>query len=197
MTAGAIEEVGTYCQISCGGCACCSDLLAVVAERAGASEFAWAYNATKEWLRVDRAPLLAPGFMATVLAPPDEAVAEVVRRLGGRARIASDDGAREALTVLVAAHILRPSAEYNAVWTSPFLARAGGQRLATYADGVSLKVKTEGGATTFTPYIEKTGAEGAAPARMAGGGSGRLDLGACKGAVVGVDQVLLPFALPS
>jgi hypothetical protein len=193
----AIAEVGQYCQISCGNCSCCQDLLSVAAERAGAQEFAWAFNATKEWLRIDCAPLSAPGFMATVLAPPDDAMASVVRRLGGRAKIAADDGAREALSAVVAAHILRPAADYNAAWTSPFLARAGGQRLATYADGVSLKVGADGGGgVTFTPVIDKTGAEGAASARIAAGASGRLDLEACKGAVVGVDQVVLPFALP-
>ena len=62
---------------------------------------------------------------------------------------------------------------------------------------MSLTIGTDGGGVTFTPWIDKTGAEGAASARMAAESSGRLDLEACKGAVVGVDQVVLPFALPS
>lgn len=195
----AIAEVGEFCQISCGSCACCQPLLTVAGETAGGGEFAWAFNASQPYLNRDRAPLTQPGFMATVLVPPNDAMASVVRRLGGRGRIESDEGARAALSAIVAAHILPPDSEYNALWSSPFLWRAGGRQLPTYAEGVALKVAMASDGVTFTPILlaeEGGGKEGAASARMAGKDSGRLDLEACKGFVVRVDQVILPYPLP-
>jgi hypothetical protein len=190
----AIAEVGEYCQISCGSCPCCRNLLEVAAEGAGGAEFAWALNATDPAFRTTVAPLLQPGFMATVLVPPNDAMASVIRRLGGRAKIATDSAARAALASIVGAHILKPNADYNAAWTSPFLKRAPGQQLPTYSsDGVSLKVTAADG-VVFTPIVGG-GKEGAASARMASDGSGRVDLEACKGFVIGVDQVILPYAL--
>lgn len=196
----AIAEVGEYCQISCGSCPCCRSLLDVAATIG--SEFAWAFNATDPSLRRDGAPLTQPGFMATVLVPPDGAMEAVIRRLGGRGAIASDAAKRAALTSIVASHILKPNAEYNAAWTSPFLKRAGGWRLPTFQSGndeVSLKVTASSpDGVLFTPMVGGGGGgkEGAASARMASDGNGRLDLEACKGVVIGLDQVILPFALP-
>jgi hypothetical protein len=202
----AIAEVGEYCQISCGSCPCCSPLIAA-AEQIGGGEFAWAFNASLPWLVRDRAPLSAPGFMATVLVPPDRLMADAIARLGGRAAVSSSDAQRAALTALVATHIVKPNSEFNAVWTSPFLRRAGGWTLQTYADGVGLQVKTEegDGAVVFAPVLLPpagggggggAGKEGAASARMASRDSGRLDVEACKGVVIGVDQVILPYVLP-
>ena len=191
----AIAEVGEYCQISCGSCDCCAPLLRVAAERAGGGEFAFAYNASLPWLRQDRAPLTVPGFMATVLVPPDAAMASVIARLGGRGAIERGGEPQAALTAIVAAHIVKPNSEYNALWTSPFLRRAGGQTLATFAEGVGLQVKTEEDGVVFAPVLSG-GGEGAASARMAARDSGRLDLEACKGAVIGVDHVILPYPLP-
>lgn len=191
----AIAEVGEFCQISCGSCPCCEVLLAVAA-KIGGGEFAWAFNATDPSLRVEAAPLMQPGFMATVLVPPDGAMRAAIDRLGGRGAIASDARARGELTKIVAAHILRPNAEYNAPWTSPFLKRAVGSVLPTFADGVSLKVVSadDKGGVAFAPVLANGDAGGASSssARMAAGGSGRLDLEACKGTVVGVDQVIVP-----
>lgn len=194
----AIAEVGEYCQISCGSCACCRPLLAVA--ESVSPDFARAFNATDPSFRVTGAPLLQPGFMATVLVPPNDAMASVIRRLGGMGKIAGDAGARAALAAILGAHVLKPNADYNAVWTSPFLKQQAENKvlLPTYTEGVSLKAswKDDGSGVVFTPIIVQGGKEGAAAASMAAEGSGRLDLEACKGAVVGVDQVILPYGMP-
>lgn len=196
----AIAEVGEFCQISCGSCACCKPLLDVAAS-IGGSEFAWAFNATDPSFRVETAPLMQPGFMATVLVPPDGAMREAIAKLGGRGAIAGDARARAQLARIVGAHILKPNAEYNAVWTSPFLKRAVGSMLPTFADGVSLKVVSadsgggKGGGVAFAPVLGGSGGDAggsAAAARMAADGSGRIDLEACKGSVIGLDQVIVP-----
>lgn len=65
-----------YCQISCGRCDCCKSMDKILKQQ-GLNMFAWALNFTEygEYIAM-------PGFMATLLAPTDDAMNDMLGKLG-------------------------------------------------------------------------------------------------------------------
>lgn len=110
------EEVPEgYCQISCSRCPCCKTF---ADQLKGSNKlFWWLLNLT------DLAePMTKPGYSVTLLAPSDAAVDKfVASKYEDRKDLESDYSFRGQLKSILSLHILPPTWDLKALWTSPFM----------------------------------------------------------------------------
>ncbi|KAG1668457.1 hypothetical protein FOA52_005230 [Chlamydomonas sp. UWO 241] len=120
-----------------------------------------------------------PGFMSTMLAPNDEAVKEMLSRLGynSRQEAESDTDGRWKIREAVKLHLLPPNTDLGALWTLPFM--GGGQRLPTVGD------YTLTGNTNDDGSVRISGPSGDSSLYQ-------TDIPACKGYINMIGKALLP-----
>lgn len=115
------EEVPEgYCQISCGRCGCCSTFAQVLQDKA--PEFAWLANLSDVGPSISR-----PGYMAVMLVPGDDAVRRLLQTQGfnNHSQVEKDlwkDQVKDWVNAVVKLHVLPPTWDIAALWTTPFMA---------------------------------------------------------------------------
>lgn len=193
----AIREIDEgYCQISCGRCDCCKSL-GILLEENGLDMFAWALNFTEYGPYT-----LRPGFMATLLAPTNDAMNTMLAKLGYKDQQAVMDStdAQNIIADIARYHVLLPIQEIDSLWSAPFM-----QKNAVMLSAVKTGLRTIGGHTlgghtiTANVFVGKEGTNGGMHILLTGAKSNasilEKDIEACKGWIQVVDTALIPFAM--
>ncbi|MEW5313723.1 MAG: hypothetical protein WDW38_005264 [Sanguina aurantia] len=178
----AIREIDEgYCQISCGRCDCCKSMEKILKQQ-GLNMFAWALNFTEygEYIAM-------PGFMATLLAPTDDAMNDMLGKLGyeNKEAVESDSNAKGIVGDIARYHILLPIAEIDSLWSAPFM-----RKNAVMLSAIRSGTRTVG---------SHTGDNGGQHILLQGAKSNasilQTDIEACKGFIQVLDTALIPFAM--
>ncbi|GAX80921.1 hypothetical protein CEUSTIGMA_g8356.t1 [Chlamydomonas eustigma] len=163
------EEVPEgYCQISCGRCACCSTFAEVLTSKA--PMFLWMLNLTSFGPLITR-----PGYYATLLAPTDSAVWNMLKQKGYTRQQAEHDPSW--VSNIVRMHVLPPTADISAVWTTPFMQKSA--KLYHSIDGGYIGAETYNGGVLLSGPKSKAWIT-------------ELDIPVCKGYIDIIDNVILP-----
>ncbi|CAD7703312.1 unnamed protein product [Ostreobium quekettii] len=171
-----IEEIPEgYCQITCGRCDCCKTYRELALEE-GFLEFVSAMDAAELGDVLDN-----PGFMASLLVPPEGSIAEWLKlpSTGQISAVTISAADKANLQGMLKIHVVMPEVRANAPWTTPFF--LDGVHMMTM-EGRALAVRDKGGQVVI--HNGKS-----SKVHLLGG-----DKEACKGFIHFVDGVLTPDA---
>ncbi|MEW5300813.1 MAG: hypothetical protein WDW36_003717 [Sanguina aurantia] len=168
-----------------------------ILKQQGLNMFAWALNFTEygEYIAM-------PGFMATLLAPTDDAMNDMLGKLGyeNKEAVESDSNAKGIVGDIARYHILLPIAEIDSLWSAPFMRKNAVMLSAIRSGTRTVGSHTVGGHTiTANVYVGPEGDNGGQHILLQGAKSNasilQTDIEACKGFIQVLDTALIPFAM--